>query len=195
MMENFIITIGRQAGSGGREIGMRLAQRLGIPYYGRQELMQIAKGTPDYEEVQSFYEEQPVNSLLYALATINSEDDLGRIPFQRIRQLCGKTSCVLIGRCGGYIFRGQERAVSIFLHADEHIRAQRTMEDYGVSMKKALEQNQKTDSDRAAFHRYYTREEWGASADYHLCLDSGVLGVEGTVEVILAYLKIRGIVQ
>ena len=69
------------------------------------------------------------------------------------------------------------------------------MEDYGVSMKKALEQNQKTDSDRAAFHRYYTREEWGASADYHLCLDSGVLGVEGTVEVILAYLKIRGIVQ
>ena len=60
MMENFIITIGRQAGSGGREIGMRLAQRLGIPYYGRQELMEIAKGTPDYEEVQSFYEEQPV---------------------------------------------------------------------------------------------------------------------------------------
>ena len=54
MMENFIITIGRQAGSGGREIGMRLAQRLGIPYYGRQELMEIAKGTPDYEEVQSF---------------------------------------------------------------------------------------------------------------------------------------------
>lgn len=100
-MENFIITIGRQAGSGGREIGMRLAQRLGIPYYGRQELMQIAKGTTDYEEVQSFYEEQPVNSLLYALATINSEDDMGRIPFRRIRQLCSKTSCVLIGRCGG----------------------------------------------------------------------------------------------
>lgn len=195
MMENFIITIGRQAGSGGREVGMRLAQRLGIPYYGRQELMQIAKGTPDYEEVQSFYEEQPVDSLLYALATINSEDELGHIPFQRIRQLCSKTSCVLIGRCGGYIFRGQERAVSIFLHASENIRAQRTMKDYGLSLKKAVELNQQTDSDRAAFHRYYTREEWGASAHYDLCLDSGILGVEGTVEVILAYLKIRGIVQ
>ena len=194
-MENFIITIGRQAGSGGREIGMRLAQRLGIPYYGRQELMEIAKGTPDYEEVQSFYEEQPVNSLLYALATINSEDDMGRIPFRRIRQLCSKTSCVLIGRCGGHIFRGEKRAVSIFLHADENIRAQRTMQDYGLSLKKAMERNQQTDSDRAAFHRYYTREEWGASADYDLCLDSGILGVEGTVEVILAYLKIRGIVQ
>ena len=194
-MENFIITIGRQAGSGGREVGMRLAQRLGIPYYGRQELMQIAKGTPDYEEVQSFYEEQPVDSLLYALATINSEDELGHIPFQRIRQLCSKTSCVLIGRCGGYIFRGQERAVSIFLHASENIRAQRTMKDYGLSLKKAVELNQQTDSDRAAFHRYYTREEWGASAHYDLCLDSGILGVEGTVEVILAYLKIRGIVQ
>ena len=177
-MENFIITIGRQAGSGGREIGMRLAQRLGIPYYGRQELMEIAKGTPDYEEVQSFYEE-----------------DLGHIPFRRIRQLCSKTSCVLIGRCGGHIFRGEKRAVSIFLHADENIRAQRTMQDYGLSLKKAMERNQQTDSDRAAFHRYYTREEWGASADYDLCLDSGILGVEGTVEVILAYLKIRGIVQ
>ncbi len=194
-MENFIITIGRQAGSGGREIGMRLAQRLGIPYYGRQELMQIAKGTPDYEEVQSFYEEQPVNSLLYALATINSEDDMGRIPFRRIQQLCSKTSCVLIGRCGGYIFRGQERAVSIFLHASEDIRAQRTMQDYGLPLKKAMELNQQTDSDRAAFHRYYTKEEWGASAHYDLCLDSGILGVDGTVEVILAYLKIRGIVQ
>ena len=194
-MENFIITIGRQAGSGGREIGMRLAQRLGIPYYGRQELMQIAKGTPDYEEVQSFYEEQPVNSLLYALATINSEDDMGRIPFRRIRQLCSKTSCVLIGRCGGYIFRGQDRAVSIFLHASEDIRAQRTMDDYDLPLKKAMELNQQTDSDRAAFHRYYTKEEWGASAHYDLCLDSGILGVDGTVEVILAYLKIRGIVQ
>lgn len=83
MMENFIITIGRQAGSGGREIGMLLAQRLGIPYYGRQELMEIAKGTPDYEEVQSFYEEQPVDDLLYAIATSNVEEDLGHIPFRR----------------------------------------------------------------------------------------------------------------
>ena len=91
-MENFIITIGRQAGSGGREIGMRLAQRLGIPYYGRQELMEIAKGTPDYEEVQSFYEEQPVDDLLYAIATSNVEEDLGHIPFRRILQLCSKTS-------------------------------------------------------------------------------------------------------
>ena len=92
-MENFIITIGRQAGSGGREIGMRLAQRLGIPYYGRQELMEIAKGTPDYEEVQSFYEEQPVDDLLYAIATSNVEEDLGHIPFRRIRQPCTPQSC------------------------------------------------------------------------------------------------------
>ena len=106
-MEQFIIAIGRQAGSGGREIGMRLARRLGVPCYGRQELMQIAKGTPDYEEVKSFYEEQPVDSLLYAIATNSIEKGMGHIPFRRIRQLCEKTSCVLIGRCGGYIFRGE----------------------------------------------------------------------------------------
>lgn len=193
-MENLIIAIGRQAGSGGREIGMRLAQRLGIPCYGRQELMEIAKKTTDYEEVQSFYEEQPVDSLLSAIATSSGEEEMGRIPFQRIRQLCSNTSCVLIGRCGGYIFRGEARAVTLFLHADEILRAQRTMNDWGLPLKKALELNRQTDSSREAFHRYYTGEEWGAAAHYDLCLDSGILGVEGTVEMILAYLKIRGLV-
>ena len=194
-MEHFIIAIGRQAGSGGREIGMRLARRLGVPCYGRQELMQIAKGTPDYEEVKSFYEEQPVDSLLYAIATNNIEKGMGHIPFQRIRQLCEKTSCVLIGRCGGYIFRGDPHAVSIFLHADPEIRARRTMQDYGLPLKKAREQNEQTDDDRGAFHRYYTGEEWGSAPHYELCLDSGVLGVEGTVEAIVAYLKVRGILS
>lgn len=105
--------------------------------------MEIAKGTPDYEEVQSFYEEQPVDDLLYAIATSNVEEDLGHIPFRRIRQLCSKTSCVLIGRCGGHIFRGEKRAVSIFLHADENIRAQRTMQDYGLSLKKPWNETSK----------------------------------------------------
>ena len=104
-MEKLVITIARQYGSGGKKIGQELAKRLGIPFYGKDELMEIAKGKEDYEEVRSFYEEQPVNSLLYAIAMNQGESRAGRIPFRRIRELCGQESCVLIGRCGNYIFQ------------------------------------------------------------------------------------------
>ena len=73
-MKNFRITIGRQYGSGGKEIGRILSQKLGIPFYGKEELMKIAKDQPDYEEVRAFYEEQPVNSLLYAIAMEQGEN-------------------------------------------------------------------------------------------------------------------------
>ena len=99
-MENFRITIGRQYGSGGKEIGMILSQKLGIPFYGKEELMKIAKDQPDYEEVRAFYEEQPVNSLLYAIAMEQGENRAGEVSFQKIRELCGSHSCILIGRCG-----------------------------------------------------------------------------------------------
>ncbi len=84
-MENFRITIGRQYGSGGKEIGMILSQKLGIPFYGKEELMKIAKDQPDYEEVRAFYEEQPVNSLLYAIAMEQGENRAGEVSFQKIR--------------------------------------------------------------------------------------------------------------
>ena len=80
-MEKLVITIARQYGSGGKKIGQELAKRLGIPFYGKDELMEIAKGKEDYEEVRSFYEEQPVNSLLYAIAMNQGESRAGRIPF------------------------------------------------------------------------------------------------------------------
>ncbi len=102
-MRHIIITIGRQSGSGGRKIGERLAEKLGIPCYGKSELQKIAEGTDDYEEVQSFYEEEPVNSLLYAIAMSQFEQEVGRIPFRRIRELASKESCIIIGRCAGHI--------------------------------------------------------------------------------------------
>ena len=116
-MENFRITIGRQYGSGGKEVGRILSEKLGIPFYGKEELMKIAKDQPDYEEVRAFYEEQPVNSLLYAIAMGQGENRTGDVPFQKIRELCGSRSCILIGRCGSYIFRGDPSCVKIFIYA------------------------------------------------------------------------------
>lgn len=112
-MKRMIITIGRQSGSSGRKVGELLAERLSLPLYGKAELQKIAEGTDDYEEVQAFYEEEPVNSLLYAIAMSQFEQEVGRIPFQRIRELASKESCIIIGRCAGYIFREDPEAVRV----------------------------------------------------------------------------------
>lgn len=127
-MKRMIITIGRQSGSSGRKVGELLAERLSLPLYGKAELQKIAEGTDDYEEVQAFYEEEPVNSLLYAIAMSQFEQEVGRIPFQRIRELASKESCIIIGRCAGHIFREDPEAVRVFIHADPKIRVQRIME-------------------------------------------------------------------
>ena len=124
-MKRMIITIGRQSGSSGRKVGELLAERLSLPLYGKAELQKIAEGTDDYEEVQAFYEEEPVNSLLYAIAMSQFEQEVGRIPFRRIRELASKESCIIIGRCAGHIFREDPEAVRVFIHADPKIRVQR----------------------------------------------------------------------
>lgn len=131
-MEKGIITIGRQYGSQGRAVGKMLAQRLGCAFYDKEELARIARGR-DYEEVREFYEEQPVDSLLYAIAMNNEEGEVGRIPFARIRELCGNGPCVLIGRCGNEIFRKKQDAVSIFIHGDMEKRVQYVTETEGLS--------------------------------------------------------------
>lgn len=136
-MKRMIITIGRQSGSSGRKVGELLAERLSLPLYGKAELQKIAEGTDDYEEVQAFYEEEPVNSLLYAIAMSQFEQEVGRIPFQRIRELASKESCIIIGRCAGHIFREDPEAVRVFIHADPKIRVQRIMEREGLSETKA----------------------------------------------------------
>ncbi|MDO4599385.1 MAG: cytidylate kinase-like family protein [[Ruminococcus] gnavus] len=194
-MKRMIMTIGRQSGSGGRRIGELLAERLEIPLYGKAELQKIAEKTGDYEEVQAFYEEEPVNSLLYAIAMNQFEQEVGRIPFQRIRELASQESCIIIGRCAGHIFRKDPEAVRVFIHADPQIRVQRIMERECLSKGKARQFLEDTDSRRASFHKYYTQREWGMAQDYELCLDSGVLGMEGTAEVLIEYLRCRGLLE
>ena len=120
------------------------------------------------------------------------EQEVGRIPFRRIRELASKESCIIIGRCAGHIFREDPEAVRVFIHADPKIRVQRIMEREGLSETKAKKFLEDTDSRRASFHKYYTKQEWGLAQDYELCLDSGVLEIEGTVEVLTEYLRFRG---
>ena len=190
-----IITVARQYGSGGKAVGEKLARRLGIDFYGKEELMALAKERQDYEEVRSFYEEQPVNSLLYAIAMNEAVGDAGEIPFRRIRELCGDRSCVLVGRCGNYIFKDQENCVRIFIYASMDKKIQWIQNMMDLPARKAEKVIKETENERAQFHKYYTGEEWGCVNHYDLCIDAGILGTEKTVDAILDYLKSRGLID
>ena len=136
-MSRLIITIGRQYGSGGKEIGKKLAKRLAIPFYGKEELMKLAKEKSGYEEVSCFYEEQPINSLLYAIAMNQEEGCRGKRAFDRIRKLCENQSCVLVGRCGNYVFKDDADCTSIFLYAQKSDKVNMVTKRDGVSPSKA----------------------------------------------------------
>ena len=194
-MKDFRITIGRQYGSGGKEVGRILSEKLGIPFYGKEELMKIAKDQPDYEEVRAFYEEQPVNSLLYAIAMGQGENRIGEVPFERIRELCGSRSCILIGRCGSYIFRKDPSCVKIFIYADMDKKIQWIEKQENVSARKAKKMIEKVEEERAQFHKFYTGGNWGKVNDYDLCLDAGVTGTQKAADIIMAYLENRGFIK
>ena len=190
-MSRLIITIGRQYGSGGKEIGKKLAKRLAIPFYGKEELMNLAKEKSGYEEVSCFYEEQPINSLLYAIAMNQEEECRGKRAFDRIRKLCENQSCVLVGRCGNYVFKDDADCTRIFLYAQKPDKVNMVTKRDGISPAKAEARIEKIEQERADFNKYYTGETWGRAEHYDLCIDTGVLGIDQTVELILDYLKLR----
>jgi len=193
-MEPLIITISRTYGSRGRDIGIQLAKELGIDFYGKQELMEIAKQSRDYSKVRAFYEEMPVTSLLFAIAVENSSQVRGELPFEFIRKLTAGKSFVIVEQCGSYLFRDAPRCLRLFIHAPAHTRAEHRSQVEKIPVNKMLRTLQTHDRERSAFHRYYTGEEWGRAEVYDLCLSSDALGVEGTVAFIKDYLKRRGMI-
>lgn len=184
-----IITIGREYGSGGHEIGKRLADRYQIPFYDKEELVKIAKERGVYDEIISFYEEKPVNSLLYAIAMNAYSENIGKMQFDLIRSIAENKSCVLIGRCGNYIFKDTKDSVSVFIHADMEKRMQRVKNVYGIDKKNLQSMIEKTDKQRASFHKFYTDQEWGDSRNYHLAINSGEIGIDSCIELISEFIE------
>lgn len=185
-----IITIGREYGSNGHKIGELVAEKLGIKLYDKENLAEEAKKTDMYEDLQAFYEEQPVNSLLYVIATSSyNGGKQGKIPFEFIRQIASKESCVIIGRAGNYILRGNPEHISVFIHAPEEARLNRIVNEYGVPEKKALHRLEMEDKSREGFHTYYTDEKWNLATGYDLCIDSSTMSEEDIADMIIEFAK------
>ena len=195
-MTNKVITISRQFGSGGRTIGKKVAEKLGIPYYDKELVDQVAKESGfSHEFIEEIGEYASVtSSFLFNIAvsahpmglidTMSVSDKLYVCQTNVIRDLAEKGPCVIVGRCADYILRDKADCLKVFIHADMKFRAERIVKVYGERERSPEERLRDKDKRRAAYHRFYTNMKWGHAQNYHLTLDSGVIGIDKCVDII-----------
>ncbi|MDN5333785.1 MAG: hypothetical protein PWP59_1047 [Sphaerochaeta sp.] len=201
MSTNTVFTIGRQFGSGGRQVGKNLAEKLGIPFYDKELIAISAQDSGLSEALFSNADEKATSSIFYSLVMGNYpmasgalgvtemplNDQLFLIQNKTIKRLASEGPCVIVGRCADYILREMKNTINIFIHADLENRVERAIRVYEVEEKKAEDVCLKTDKQRANFYNYYSDRKWGMCRTYDLSLDSGKLGIDGCVEQIIYY--------
>ncbi len=197
-MSNRIITISREFGSGGRTIGKKVAEKLGVPCYDSELLQKIAEESGFAEEyIKDAGEYVPPGFLSAvfsnrALGPTN-EDRLWQLQYDLITDLAGKGPCVIVGRCADYILRDKADCMRVFIHASMEYRAERIVKVYGERAESPEQRLRDKDKRRAAYHRFYTNMKWGHAQNYHICLDSGELGIEKCVDIIAELFKSSGV--
>jgi len=204
MGEHYVITVGRQYGSGGREIGRRLAERLGIAYYDKELITQAAKASGMSEKLFENLDERATNSLLYSLvmgtysgvanritnlSDLSLNDKLYQFQNKVIREGAEKGSCLFVGRCADYVLREHPRLRSVFIHADMESRKQRVVEEYGQARQGVEQMLMQADKKRANYYDYYTDRRWGDARNYDLCVSSSRLGIDRTVELLELWVR------
>ncbi len=190
-MKNIIVTIGRQYGSGGRQVGKLLSEKLGIPFYDKELLTEAAKKSGFCEEIFKENDEKPAGSFLYSLVmgangadTLPLNNKLFLAQFDTIKDIAAKGSCVIIGRCADYALEEMDNVLNVFIYADKKIRVKRAAEEYGLEAKNLEDAVNKIDKKRASYYNFYSGKKWGAAESYNLCIDSGKFGVEKTADFI-----------
>lgn len=199
-----IITIGRQYGSGGREIGEKLAERLRYSYYDTLILEKAAQESGISREIIERYDEQLKDKWITDLALGSGANNTDNLPlslravlsqFEAIRKIGQKGSAVIVGRCADYILRNQGDVLSVFVYADKANRAVRVATRNQISIEKARKRIKNTDKHRAAYYNCYTEKTWGSADSYHLCIDSGRFGIDGTIEHLEACVQLLQRIQ
>lgn len=198
MNHNWIITIGRQFCSGGAEIGQKVSEHLGIPYFDKSiidhtaEILKIEASlvekhderpmsiwdSPGYQYAYMWYHNDPSMTLPLSVKIAETQ-------FHTIREYAKQGSCVIVGRCADYVLRNNKSAISIFIRADIEKRVDRAKRLYKLSESDAKKLIKKTDRIRANYYSSHTHDEWGVSENYDLILDSSVLGIDTCVDIIV----------
>ena len=196
-MKDIIITIGREFGSGGREIGCKLSEKLGIPFYDKELISKVAEKIQCGEGAIEFYEEKApalmfAPNSLFATYEMPMSDKIFIAQSHVIEELANKESCIIIGRCADYILKDNPRVFSVFIHSDIKHRVERKMKIVTDVPKEKMQSHiLGIDKKRAKYYSYYTDSKWGAASTYHMSLDSGMFGINGCVELITQAIKMR----
>ena len=196
---NTIITIGRQAGSGGREIGEKLAKHFGIPFFDRELLSRAAKESGFCEEMIQMHDEKPTNSFLYNLVMdtysfgyntstfvdmpISHKVFLAQ--FDAIKKIASEGPCVIVGRCADYALSDYDNVLKLFIYGNDEDRCKRLMNRFKLEEKEATDLMNKTDKKRSSYYNYYSSTKWGHAESYDLCINSSLLGIDKTVNLIV----------
>ena len=194
-----IISIGRQHGSGGREIARLLAQELGIKCYDKEIVDEAAKHSDFSRDLINAYDEKRMSAFMLHAGGYGLNENFRlnmqvvSAQFDAIREIASKGDCIFVGRCADYILRDRSDLVSVFILGDMDERLKCLERRQGLDVATARKKIKEVDKDRSSFYRYYSDQTWGDAQNYDLCINSSKLGVEGTVQVILDYIKARGI--
>ncbi len=200
---NTVITIGRQFGSAGREIGEKVAEYFGIQCLDKELLSRAAKESGFCEEMMANHDEMPTSSFLYNLVmdtysfgyNASSFVDMPishkvfLAQFDTIKKIADEGPCIIVGRCADYALSDRKNCVNLFIYADEETKVKRIMEKYDLTEAKAKEMCAKKDKQRQSYYNYYSTKKWGRADSYDLCINSGVLGIDGTVNLIIQYVE------
>lgn len=197
-MNNMIITIGREYGSGGREIGQRLAKDLEFAYYDTLLLEKSSQESGLSQQIIEQYDERIADKWL-SLALTGEMGDTSHLPiplraalsqFEAIKKIGERGSAVIVGRCADYVLQEQENVLSVFIHAEIGHRIDRVAKRNHIGKEEARKRIKNTDKQRASYYNYYTDKEWGSPDSYNICLDSGMFGIEETVSVLKICLQL-----
>ena len=200
-----IITIGRQFGSGGREVAKKLAEVMNVAFYDKELLAEASKDSGICQEVMETYDEKQGKRGFFSLmGNIQGRMDPAGMylemplnhriflaQFDTIRRIADEGPCVIVGRCADYVLRDHPNVINIFIKASQEERIRRIVDIYGIDPADAEESIRKADKQRASYYNYYATGTWGSVDNYHLCVDTGVMGIEGAVDLICKSIEIR----
>ena len=203
-MKKKIVTISRQYGSGGRYIGENLAKAMGVPCYDEKLIDMVEKESGFAQSFVAEKGERMTGSLLFNIASslsfannvfstnngVTLQDEIYFTQNRIIKELADKGPCVIVGRCADYILREREDCLNVFIFADNESKIERAEKYFNITREEAPAVLKKKDKARANHYKYYTDQEWGMASNYDLCLNSGLIGIEGCVKAIQQVLEL-----
>lgn len=198
-----IITIGRHYGSGGKEVGKKLGEMLGIPCYDEEIVHIVADKTSMHPDVVKRADEKATDSFLYSLITSGGlrgvsdamhyempiNDKVFINQSKAIKELAAKGSCIFVGRCADYVLEEEQDILRVFIYADTESKIKRICRLYDLTEKQAKDKIVKIEKTRKTYYNYYTDRSWGNMTSYDLCINTGLVGTDGAAELIKDFVE------